>query len=166
MLTPEIVRALRTPFPPAQIKWKLQTNPRAGSEWAIVVAYIDARDVAERLDRVTGGDWSGNYAPAVLTAGDHISLMYLLTVCGTSRRYAEVLAEFKPWCLPRLDPEEREDAIKAAVRDGATVVIAPYTHVSEGLNLQVRDHYLGGDGAVALPARPGVAADLAPGQGV
>ncbi|HEU4329456.1 MAG TPA: DUF6094 domain-containing protein [Roseiflexaceae bacterium] len=54
----------------------------------------------------------------------------------TSRRYAQVLGTFRPWCLPRMDPEERERAIRQAVREGATVVICPYTHVSEGLNLQ------------------------------
>ncbi|GAB4200642.1 MAG: hypothetical protein OHK0022_21910 [Roseiflexaceae bacterium] len=54
----------------------------------------------------------------------------------TARRYREVLRDFNPWCLPKMDPEEREDVIREAVRKGATVVICPYTHVSEGLNLQ------------------------------
>ena len=54
----------------------------------------------------------------------------------TSVRYAQVLADHQPWCLPQMDPERREDAIRAAVQQGSSVVIAPYTHVSEGLNLQ------------------------------
>lgn len=54
----------------------------------------------------------------------------------TSARYAHVLSEHQPWCLPQMDPERREDAIRAAVQQGNSVVIAPYTHVSEGLNLQ------------------------------
>lgn len=54
----------------------------------------------------------------------------------TATRYTSVLAEHRPWCLPHMDPERREDAIRAAVHDGHQVVIAPYSHVSEGLNLQ------------------------------
>lgn len=84
-LTPEIVQALRAPFPAQQIKWKIQTNPRTGDDWAMVVAYVDARDVAERLDLVTRGDWSDDFAPPVTTAGVHISLMCILTVCGVTR---------------------------------------------------------------------------------
>ncbi|NCC94679.1 MAG: hypothetical protein EOM10_15650, partial [Opitutae bacterium] len=54
----------------------------------------------------------------------------------TATRYAEVLAAYHPWCLPQMDPERREDAIRTAVQQGCNVVIAPYTHVAEGLNLQ------------------------------
>ncbi|GAB4200617.1 MAG: hypothetical protein OHK0022_21860 [Roseiflexaceae bacterium] len=85
-LTPEIVQALRAPFPAEAIKWKLQTNPREGSEWATMVAYVDARDVAERLDLATGGDWSDDYQPPAVTAGDQVSLLCVLTVCGVTRR--------------------------------------------------------------------------------
>jgi ribosomal protein L39E len=54
----------------------------------------------------------------------------------TAARYASVLAAYQPWCLPHLDPELREDTIRTAVHDGHAVVIAPYSHVAEGLNLQ------------------------------
>lgn len=54
----------------------------------------------------------------------------------TAARYAAVLAAHHPWCLPHMDPEQREDAIRQAVADGHSVVIVPYSHVSEGLNLQ------------------------------
>ncbi len=54
----------------------------------------------------------------------------------TAARYATVLADYHPWCLPHMDPEQREDAIRQAVQDGHSIVIAPYSHVSEGLNLQ------------------------------
>lgn len=65
-------------------------------------------------------------------------LLYVEQNCErvTAARYATVLAEHRPWCLPHMDPELREDAIRKAVHDGHQVVIAPYTHVSEGLNLQ------------------------------
>lgn len=54
----------------------------------------------------------------------------------TSHRYRDILQAHNPWCLPHMDPELREDAIKAAVAGGQEVIIVPYTHVSEGLNLQ------------------------------
>jgi hypothetical protein len=54
----------------------------------------------------------------------------------TAARYADVLTDHQPWCLPHMDPERREDAIRDAVQAGSQVVIVPYSHVSEGLNLQ------------------------------
>ncbi|HEU4329461.1 MAG TPA: hypothetical protein VFS21_40360 [Roseiflexaceae bacterium] len=84
-LTPEIVDALRHPFPAKAIKWKIRINPCEGEEWAFVVAYLDARHVAERLDLASAGDWSDSYAPPPMTAGNHISLACTLTVCGVSR---------------------------------------------------------------------------------
>jgi hypothetical protein len=49
---------LSEPFPSAQVNWKPQTISRDGSR-ALAVAYIDARDVAERLDAVVGpANWA------------------------------------------------------------------------------------------------------------
>ena len=44
---------LARPFPPAQLNWKPQMIAKDGSH-ALAVAYVDARDVAERLDEVVG----------------------------------------------------------------------------------------------------------------
>lgn len=85
MLTPDIVRELRKPFLPEQVKWKIQTNPREGDDYAVVVAYIDARDVAERLDVASGGDWSNEYSIPQAHAGIHAVLECRLTVCGVTR---------------------------------------------------------------------------------
>ncbi|MBK9714819.1 MAG: hypothetical protein IPO81_26500 [Kouleothrix sp.] len=58
-------------------------------------------------------------------------------VRSTSDRLMHVLADFEPWALPnRVDPEDREDAINAAVDAGHTVLLVPYRRVLEGLNLQ------------------------------
>lgn len=49
---------LAEPFPPTQLNWKPQTISRDGAR-ALAVAYIDARDVAERLDAVLGpANWA------------------------------------------------------------------------------------------------------------
>jgi len=86
MLTAEIVNELRKPFAAEQIKWKIQTNPRDDSDgFAVVVAYVDARDVAERLDLATGGDWSNDYALPQVQAGNYAVLECRLTVCGVTR---------------------------------------------------------------------------------
>ena len=58
-------------------------------------------------------------------------------VRSTSDRLTHVLADFEPWALPNsVDPEDREDAINAAVDAGHTVLLVPYRRVLEGLNLQ------------------------------
>lgn len=82
-LTPEIVTALRAPFGADAVKWKIEANPKPEKTLALVVAYIDARDVAERLDLVTGGDWSDDYA-LPQRGGDDV-LECRLTVCGVTR---------------------------------------------------------------------------------
>ncbi len=86
MLTADIVNELRKPFAAEQIKWKIQTNPRDDSEgFAVVVAYVDARDVTERLDLATGGDWSNDYALPQVQAGNYAVLECRLTVCNVTR---------------------------------------------------------------------------------
>ena len=54
-------KALAAPFPPDVLGWKAQTvmNNRA-----LAVAYIDARDVMDRLDAVVGAEnWRDEYTP-------------------------------------------------------------------------------------------------------
>jgi hypothetical protein len=77
---------LRRPFAAAAVKWKVQSSwPKASEQQAptgcIVVAYIDARLVVERLNTVVGGRWSQEYRP---TSKDDL-LMCDLTVCGVKR---------------------------------------------------------------------------------
>lgn len=72
---------LRRPFTPAAVKWKVQatwSNERNGpAVGAIIVGYIDARLVSERLNKVVGGSWSED----PVRVGDRPdALMYKLTV--------------------------------------------------------------------------------------
>lgn len=78
-----LVAALHQPFTPAAIKWKVQKNPNPGKDQALVVAYIDARDVIERLDYATGGDWSDDYSQCQYGGDKNIECR--LTVCGATR---------------------------------------------------------------------------------
>jgi hypothetical protein len=79
-LTREILEQLRRPFPATRISFKCQTKPSEKGN-SLVVAYIDARDVMERLDEVVGPDWSDRYEKAGTAKG----LVCYLTVCGVTR---------------------------------------------------------------------------------
>lgn len=53
--------ALSAPFPPASIHWRAQTVTRDGGK-ALALAFIDARDVMDRLDAVCGPEnWQDSY---------------------------------------------------------------------------------------------------------
>ena len=52
---------LRRPFTAEAVKFKVQTAWQGGG---MVVAYIDARLVIERLNAVVGGNWTARYEPA------------------------------------------------------------------------------------------------------
>lgn len=53
-LTKEIVKELSKPFEPSKVSLKVQTKPNENGN-ALIVPYIDARDVIERLNEVAGG---------------------------------------------------------------------------------------------------------------
>lgn len=71
---------LRRPFAPPAVKWKVQTVFGEGSG-CIIVAYIDARLVVERLNLVCPHLWSDEYE----TVGQGL-LLCRLTVDGITRR--------------------------------------------------------------------------------
>lgn len=56
----EIMMKLRAPFAPSQLSWRVgQTNKDKTK--AMMLVYIDARDVQERLDEVFGLGWSTSF---------------------------------------------------------------------------------------------------------
>jgi hypothetical protein len=62
-ITPEQVANLAAPFPPESVHWRAQTvTERAGKHSALALAYLDARDVQDRLDSVCGPEnWEDSY---------------------------------------------------------------------------------------------------------
>lgn len=56
----DIMAALAAHFPPAAISWRM--GPKHGTRTK-PLAYLDARDVASRLDEVMGADWQCEYVP-------------------------------------------------------------------------------------------------------
>jgi hypothetical protein len=56
---------LRRPFAAEAVKWKVQSVWPKGPDpqGAVIVAYMDARLVIERLNAVAGGEWTAKYSP-------------------------------------------------------------------------------------------------------
>jgi len=80
--TDEVRKAFKRPFPAGAIKWKAQVT--RGSE-ALAVAYIDARNVMERIDRVVGpGEWGDEYEVITATPEEYV-VECKLTICGTTK---------------------------------------------------------------------------------
>jgi hypothetical protein len=59
----EILSALKRPFDPRQISWRVGATTQAKDK-GIALAYIDARDVMKRLDDVLVLDWQCRYSHA------------------------------------------------------------------------------------------------------
>lgn len=59
-----LLKQLAAEFPRSQISWRAQTLSKDGNK-ALALAYIDARDVAKRLDDVVGAaNWQNRYTHA------------------------------------------------------------------------------------------------------
>lgn len=59
-----IIRELSEPFPAEAIHWRAQQVAQKGQnagKAALALAYLDSRDVQDRLDRVTGGMWQAEH---------------------------------------------------------------------------------------------------------
>jgi len=63
MQNSEILNALKRPFDPKKISWRVGATTKDKSK-GIALAYIDARDVMHRLDEVMGLDWQCRYSHA------------------------------------------------------------------------------------------------------
>jgi hypothetical protein len=58
------MKALTAPFPPERISWRVGSTA-ADKKRGMALAYIDARDVMERLDAVCGPEnWQSRYPHA------------------------------------------------------------------------------------------------------
>jgi hypothetical protein len=79
---------LRRPFTPQAVKWKVQST--FGEKGCLVVGYIDARLVVERLNLILPDRWSDVYVPV-----DGSTLRCDLTVDGITRSDVGVGAGFQ-----------------------------------------------------------------------
>lgn len=78
---------LSAEFDPADVSFRVQsTYERNGKTQAVCVAYIDARNVANRLDSVCGPDgWSFDWQPVVTTSSAVMAAKGTLTIAGISK---------------------------------------------------------------------------------
>lgn len=60
METSEIMSALKEPFDPSVLSWRVGATSKDKTK-AIALAYIDARDVMKRLDDVMGLNWQNRH---------------------------------------------------------------------------------------------------------
>jgi hypothetical protein len=80
----EWLAEFRRPFEIAAVKFKGQSADREGSK-ALVVAYIDARLVIERLNAVAEFDWYDSYEAIKDGGGKTVAMWCHLTVGGQTR---------------------------------------------------------------------------------
>ncbi len=81
--------ALSAPFAPEQIDFRVQGGKpfaRDGKQYGRVVAYIDSRTVAERLDDVVGpGAWSFDWEPLAMDKAEVVTVKGTLTIHGVGK---------------------------------------------------------------------------------
>lgn len=84
----EVFERLAAPFPPDEVGWKVQATNRDRTR-GLVVAYVDARTVLDRLDEVVGPEgWQDAYE--VLADREHdgtrvVEVKCRLTVLGVTK---------------------------------------------------------------------------------
>ena len=57
----EMLTLLKAPFPVDKLSWRVGQKSKDGKK-AMMLVYIDSRDVQDRLDEVCGGNWSDTYS--------------------------------------------------------------------------------------------------------
>lgn len=79
--------ALCAPFAPEAVEWRIAQGKGKPGERAQIVAFIDARDVAQRLDDVvTPGGWSFDWQPLHVDAQGNVQTARgSLTIHGVSK---------------------------------------------------------------------------------
>lgn len=137
----ELFLKLRQPFEDSALKWKVQTNPKEGEGdmFALCVAYIDARDVAARLNEVVGINWESNFGDIIsFTDGKktEYGVRCHLTVLGHTRTDIGT--------LPATEPLKGgySDALKrAAVQFGIAAYVYAFPTVKAEVQKFGRSYY-------------------------
>ena len=90
-----ISAALRAPFDPADVEFRVQGNAGPSGK-AQIVAYVDARAVQDRLDDVVGaGAWSFDWMPLITDKGDVQVAKGTLTIHGIAKSDAGTASNFE-----------------------------------------------------------------------
>ncbi|MGQ9735194.1 MAG: Rad52/Rad22 family DNA repair protein [Thermaceae bacterium] len=101
----EIWQKLAEPFSPSEVQWRVETLSKDKTR-ALVVPYVDARSVLDRLDQVVGPEnWSDQYEVLYLREGE-----------GEKARLCEVKCRLTVFGVTKEDVGEG-DSLKAAFSD-------------------------------------------------
>ncbi len=92
-----IGEALRAPFAPEDVDYRVQGRANEQTGKAQVVAFVDARAVQDRLDAVVGpGNWSFDWHPVSLDGKGEVTLAKgTLTIYGVSKADAGTASTFE-----------------------------------------------------------------------
>lgn len=90
--------ALSAPFAPEAVEWRIAQGKGKPGERAQLVAFISARDVAQRLDDVvTPGGWSFDWTPLhVDAAGNVQTARGALTLLGVTKADIGTASNYEP----------------------------------------------------------------------
>jgi hypothetical protein len=87
---------LTAPFRPEEINWKPAGKTTPNTRVSLV-AFIDSRAVAERLDSVVGlGNWSFNWEPVVVGNGEVLQAKGALSIHGVSKSDVGSASNWEP----------------------------------------------------------------------
>jgi len=103
----ELLSKLSMPIPVEEIQWKPQTID-AENRRALMVAYVDARWVAQRLDEATEGAWSFT-TEVVVSTEEHVVIKGTLTIDNYTK---EDMGEYR-----KQGAKDSIEMYKAAVSD-------------------------------------------------
>jgi hypothetical protein len=87
---------LIAPFRPEEINWKPAGKTTPNTRVSLV-AFIDSRAVADRLDSVVGlGNWSFNWEPVVVGNGEVLQAKGTLSIHGVSKSDVGSASNWEP----------------------------------------------------------------------
>ncbi len=98
----EIIKEFKRPFPPDVVHFKVQ----AGKKPSLIVAYVDARDVAERLNAICPRQWSDSYTPVYATPRDGSLVGIECSITIEYNAYARESEPEESWTVTRSDVGE------------------------------------------------------------
>jgi hypothetical protein len=107
-----VLAALRAHFPPETISWRTGPMTKDGRKTK-PLAYIDARDVQDRLDAVLGLDWSSEFVPMP----NGTACCKITIVVDGRAIWRSNGAELLPDKGDAAKPEQQEMAIKGSYSD-------------------------------------------------
>lgn len=92
-----IGRELAAHFPPENVEWRPASGKGGAGQRVMLVPYVDAREVQDRLDAVCGvGGWSFELEPLVLDGGELKVARGRLSIYGVAKDDIGTASHYEP----------------------------------------------------------------------